>query len=104
MAPDYVTRWIFGALFVIVVVGLVDSLVDEQYDAAALFAMATTGLVVLATRVVLLRPVVRIRPDHLGWLRERAVDGEETVAAVVDRGIGAYRAGLTGDENVGSSR
>ncbi len=104
MSSDYVTRLLFGAVLLLLAVGGVDALTDRQFDSVAIFAMAATGVIIVMVRVVFLRPVVRIRPDHVVWLHERAVDGEESVAAVVDRAIGAHRAGLTGDDHVHAAR
>lgn len=104
MTSDYVTRSLFAAVLLLLAVGGIDALIDRHFDSVAVFALAAIGVITVMVRVVMLRPAVRIRPDHLAWLHERAVDGDESVAAVVDRAIAAHRSGLTDGDYLPSAR
>ncbi len=79
----------------VTVVGIVDGIVSGDADVVALFALALLGWAVIFVRISWHRPTVPIRADLVRWLEERAIDGGESIDAVADRAIAAYRRGLT---------
>ena len=94
MPPDYFSRSLLAATLICLGVGLVDALVEGHTDTAVIVACATALLAAYAAHQWRQRPTIPVRRDHAVWLHERAVEGEESMTAVVDRAVGAYRAGL----------
>jgi hypothetical protein len=96
MRPTVTTRMVLVLALVAVVVGLVDALVADQWDTAALFVVVGLLDGLLLVRLQTRRPPVPLRRDLVDWLRERAALTGEEPEAVADRAVAAYRSGLTG--------
>jgi hypothetical protein len=101
MTPSSQNRVVLALVATVSVVGVVDGIVSRDADVVALFALSLVGLALVYLRISWHRPAVPIRADLVRWMEERAVDGGESVDAVADRAIAAYRRGLTATESDG---
>lgn len=94
MAPDFFNRSVVGAMLLLAAVGVVDGVIDDDLDGAAVFAMVAFLGVVLLARMSWGRPGIPVRADLARWMQERAIEGDETIGQIADRALGAYRADL----------
>lgn len=95
MAPTTLNRAVLLVTSLVLAVGAIDSIVSREWDFLAVFGVALALQLLLLLRLVGRRPAVPIRRDLVAWLRAQAALGGEPIDAVVDRAIGAYRAGFT---------
>ncbi len=91
-------RVITVAIALVALVGLLDAIAGGVWDLATTFALVLALVAVQATTTLSRHRPVPVRADLVRWLTERALAGEETVGAVADRAIAAYRAGFAGDD------
>jgi hypothetical protein len=77
-------------------VGLVDAVISGQTDLAVVFATVLGLLVVLLVRLQFARPLVAVRRDIFGWLRDQSHSTGEPLPRIADRALAAYRAQLSG--------
>jgi len=89
------------AIALVATVGLGDALAGRAWDHVALFASVLALTAVQASAMATRHRPVPVRSDLARWLTAWALAGEETVGAVADRAISAYRAGFVGDEPQG---
>jgi hypothetical protein len=95
MAPTTLNRVVLLMSALILAVGVIDGIVSREWDFVAVFTMALALQLLLLARLGGRRPAVPIRRDLVGWLRNQAALGGESMEAVADRAISAYRAGFT---------
>jgi hypothetical protein len=96
MAPTTLNRAVLLMTSLVLAVGVVDGIVSREWDFLAVFAIALALQLLLLARLSARRPAVPIRRDLVGWLRNQAALGGESIESVTDRAISAYRAGFTG--------
>ena len=70
----------------------------------ALFSLLIVSALMLAASTARRRPLIAVRADLHRWLSRRAALTGEEVGHLTDRALGAYRAGLTGDEEAPGGR
>jgi hypothetical protein len=95
MAPTTLNRAVLLMTSLVLAVGVVDGIVSREWDFLAVFAMALALQLLLLVRLGGRRPAVPIRRDLVGWLRDQAALGGESMESVADRAVSAYRAGFT---------
>lgn len=98
MTPSIQTRVLLLLSSAVAIVGVVDGLVDGDRDVVAMFVIVGLVLATLLWRVSWRRPAIPMRADLVKWMERRAVEGGESVEAVADRAVAAYRAGLSVDD------
>lgn len=84
-------------LAAVLLAGVVDALASEAWDFLAVLSIALSLVAVLLTLTSRGRRSIGIRPDLARWLEEEAGTRGESVEALADRAIAAYRAGLSGE-------
>lgn len=95
MAPTTLNRVVLLMSALALAVGVIDGIVSREWDFVAVFTMALALQLLLLSRLGGRRPAVPIRRDLVGWLRNQAALGGESMESVADRAISAYRAGFT---------
>jgi len=95
MAPTTLNRAVLLTTSVVLAVGVVDGIVSREWDFLAVFAIALALQLLLLARLSGRRPAVPIRRDLVGWLRNQAALGGESMETVADRAISAHQAGFT---------
>ena len=95
MAPTTLNRAVLLMTSLVLAVGVIDGIVSREWDFLAVFVMALALQLLLLARLGGRRPAVPIRRDLVGWLRDQAALGGESMESVADRAIGAYQAGFT---------
>jgi hypothetical protein len=95
MAPTTLNRAVLLMSSLVLAVGVVDGVASREWDLLAVFAMALALQLLLLARLGGRRPAVPIRRDLVGWLRNQAALGGESMESVADRAISAYRGGFT---------
>jgi hypothetical protein len=86
-----------AAIALVALVGLADALAGGARDLAATFALVLVLAGAQASTVWSRHRSVPIRADLVRWMSSRALAGEETLGAVADRAVSAYRAGFVDD-------
>ena len=81
-------------LFVIALVGMIDSLVDDRNGPAFLFAALGLGICALAT-LRTSETTVELRRDLASWLERVSPVTGESVDEMSDRAVSRLRAGFT---------
>lgn len=97
MSPTLSSRTILALLILTAAVGALDAAVGGQWDLFAVTAVVVVLGLALAALSSWRRPLVPLRADLARWLARYAAEGGEQTAAVADRAVAAYRAGLVGD-------
>lgn len=95
MAPTTLNRAVLLMTSLVLAVGVVDGIVSREWDFLAVFAIALALQLLLLARLGGRRPAVPIRRDLVGWLRDQAALGGESIESVADRAVSAHRAGFT---------
>lgn len=99
MSPMLSVRYLLGLALAVAVTGTLDAALDEQWDHLVMFAVLGLLIVGLVVRAAGRRPAVPLRCDLVIWLRRRAATTGESLEAVADRAVAAYRDGI--DARVG---
>jgi len=86
------------AIALVALVGLADAIAGGSADLAVTFALVLVLTGVQVSSGWSRHRPVPIRSDLVRWLTARALAGEETVGAVADRAVAAYRAGFVGED------
>jgi hypothetical protein len=95
MTPSTQQRILLRLVAAVSVVGIIDGIVGGDVDVVLMFSLTLLGWIVVVLRISWHRPAVPIRADLVRWMESRAVEGGESIDAVADRAIAAYRQGLT---------
>lgn len=96
MVPTVTNRAVLLLTLVVAVVGAVDAAVGGVWDLFTVFSLVGVLQLVLLLRLSGRRPAVPVRADLVRWLRDRAAAEGETPERIIDRALGAYRAGMVG--------
>ena len=91
MAPSGVTRLLVVNLAVVSGIGTVDAAISREWDLLVVLALTLGLSIALASRLETGRPAIPVRRDLVAWLRERSAVSGETIGALTDRALGAYR-------------
>lgn len=91
MAPSGVTRLLVVSLAVVSGVGTVDAAISREWDLLVVVALTLGLSLALVARLEADRPAIPVRRDLVMWLRERSALSGETIGALTDRALGAYR-------------
>ncbi|MCC6433635.1 MAG: hypothetical protein IT196_01255 [Acidimicrobiales bacterium] len=94
-------RWLLALMALASGVGVLDAAIGGQLDLVVLHSTVLSLTIALALHTAGPGRMVPIRGDLARWLDQRAAGAGERPADVANRAIGAYRAGLTGDAEVG---
>lgn len=82
----------------VAVVGLVDTVISQEWDFAVVFGLAVVLQLVVLLQTRTGRAWLSVRRDLATWVMGRAVATGETPDAVVDQCLASVRAGLADDE------
>jgi hypothetical protein len=94
MSPTRLHKTILATTIVVCAIGVLDALIGDEPDLAAVFSLILVLQVVLLGRLQTRRPAVPLRADLVAWLRTRAASNGEPMEALADRSVVAYRARL----------
>lgn len=87
-----IPTWILaGAAALVLVAGIVDSIVSEEWDLLAVFALAFVLVGFLSLRSKSGRNVVTLRSDLARWASDHAHRTGETVETTLDRAVAGHR-------------
>jgi hypothetical protein len=79
------------SLVVVSGVGTVDAAIGREWDLLVVLVLALALSIALASRLETGRPAIPVRRDLVTWLRERSAVSGETIGALADRALSAYR-------------
>lgn len=91
MAPSGVTRLLVVSLAVVSGIGTVDAAISQEWDLLVVVALILGLSLALVARLEADRAAIPVRRDLVIWLRERSELSGETIGALTDRALGAYR-------------
>jgi hypothetical protein len=91
MSPSATNRLIVVGLLVVTGIGAVDATISREWDLLVILVVALALSSVLVARLESKRPEIPVRRDLVAWLRERAAVSGETIGALTDRALMAYR-------------
>lgn len=91
MAPSGVNRLIVAGLALSSGIGTIDAIISHEWDLLVVFALTLGLSIALLGRFETGRPEIPVRHDLVAWLRERSSGSGETIGALTDRALAAYR-------------
>lgn len=91
MAPSGVTRLLVVSLVAVSGVGTVDAAISREWDLFVVLTLTMGLSIALVGRLETGRPGIPVRRDLVAWLRERSAVSGETIGALTDRALVAYR-------------
>ena len=94
--PTVTNRTVLVVTVAVAAIGVVDAAVGRNWDLLTVFALVGLLQLLLLLRLSGRRPAVPLRADLVRWVRDRADAEGESPERVLDRAVGAYRAGLLG--------
>lgn len=94
---EFSTRALLTIGISVVAVGLIDTLVTRSWDLLVVLTLVGGVFVALLLRASTGRVPVELRPDLAEWIEHRAERIGEPFDDVLDRAVGAYRAGMFDD-------
>lgn len=87
-----IPTWVIaGAAALVLVAGIVDSIVSEEWDLLAVFVLALALVAFLSLRNKSGRHVVTLRSDLTRWVSDHAYRTGETVETTLDRAVAGHR-------------
>lgn len=84
---------------VVALVGLIDAVVGQTWDFAAVFGLAVLLQLLVLLQATTGRTTLTVRRDLAAWVADRAVATGETPDAVIDECLASVRAGLVDDRD-----
>lgn len=91
MAPSGLNRLLVVSLAIISGIGAIDAAIGGHGDLFIVLVISAVLSLTLLGRLESSRPAVPIRRDLVVWLRNRAAMSGESIGAVTDRALAAYR-------------
>ncbi len=100
MTPSHSNISLVVVTVIVAAVGLVDAIVSDEADFAAVFGVMVLLLGALLLRTQTSRVRVTLRSDLVAWLRRRSAASGEPMEAIADRAVAAYRAQFVSDRDL----